>query len=72
MIWGNTFSIRIKKNIAERVNAILKDALYLEQTFMHVAHAKIATENAIKPYNQVRLHVSLNFKTANIVYKIPA
>ncbi len=55
--------------MAERVNGILKDEFYLDQTFMNVKHAKRAAKNAIKLYNQVRLHLSLNFKTPNMVYE---
>jgi putative transposase len=58
--------------MAERVNGILKDEFYLDQTFMNTAHAKRAAKNAIKLYNQVRLHLSLNFKTPNMVYKLTA
>jgi len=55
--------------IAERVNGILKDEFYLDQTFFDVAHAKRATKNAIKLYNEVRLHLSLNYRTPENVYK---
>lgn len=55
--------------IAERVNGILKDEFFLDQTFFDVSHAKRATKNAIKLYNEVRLHLSLNFKTPENVYK---
>jgi len=48
--------------LAERVNGILKDEFYLDQTFMNTAHAKRAAKNAINFYNQVRLHLFLNFK----------
>ena len=58
--------------MAERVNGILKDEFYLDQTFMDTAHAKRATKNAIKLYNEVRLHLSLDFKTPNMVYKLTA
>jgi putative transposase len=58
--------------MAERVNGILKDEFYLDQTFMNVAHAKRAAKNAIKLYNEVRLHLSLDFKTPNMVYKLTA
>jgi len=54
--------------MAERVNGILKDEFYLDQTFDNVAHAKRATKNAINLYNEIRLHLSLNFKTPNMVY----
>jgi len=54
--------------LAERVNGILKDEFYLDQTFTNVAHAKRAVKNAIKLYNEIRLHLSLDFKTPNMVY----
>jgi len=58
--------------MAERVNGILKDEFYLDQTFTNVAHAKRATKNAIKLYNEIRLHLSLDFKTPNMVYQLTA
>ncbi|QCX37339.1 IS3 family transposase [Aureibaculum algae] len=58
--------------MAERVNGILKDEFYLDQTFTNVAHAKRATKNAINLYNEIRLHLSLDFKTPNMVYKLSA
>ena len=58
--------------IAERVNGILKDEFYLDQTFDSIAHAKRATKNAINLYNEIRLHLSLDFKTPNMVYKVSA
>ncbi len=58
--------------LAERVNGILKDEFYLDQTFMNVAHAKRAAKNAINLYNEIRLHLSLDFKTPNMVYKLTA
>ena len=54
--------------MAERINGILKDEFYLDQTFTDVDHAKRATKNAINLYNQVRLHLSLDYKTPNMVY----
>ena len=54
--------------MAERVNGILKDEFYLDQTFENVAHAKRAAKSAINLYNEVRLHLSLDFKTPNMVY----
>jgi len=44
--------------LAERVNGILKDEFYLDQTFDNVAHAKRAAKNAINLYNEIRLHFS--------------
>jgi putative transposase len=54
--------------MAERVNGILKDEFYLDQTFASVDHAKEATKNAIKLYNNKRLHLSLDFRTPNYVH----
>ena len=54
----------------ERVNGILKNEFYLDQTLNSTAHAKRATKNAIKLYNQIRLHLSLDFKTPEMVYKL--
>ena len=54
--------------MAERVNGILKDEFYLDQTFTDVVHAKRATKNAINLYNEIRLHLSLDYKTPNMVY----
>ena len=58
--------------LVERVNGILKDEFYLDQTFMNVAHAKRAAKNAMKLYNEMRLHLSLDFKAPNMVYKLTA
>jgi putative transposase len=55
--------------IAERVNGILKDEFYLDQTFFSKEAASIATDNAINIYNNKRLHISLGYKTPNIVFK---
>ncbi|MGB5395318.1 MAG: IS3 family transposase [Lutimonas sp.] len=54
--------------LAERVNGILKDEFYLDQTFDSLTHAKRATKNAINLYNEIRLHLSLDYKTPNMVY----
>ncbi|GAL68614.1 mobile element protein [Jejuia pallidilutea] len=58
--------------MAERVNGILKDEFYLDQSFDNVAHAKRAAKNAINLYNEIRLHLSLDYKTPNMVYKLSA
>jgi len=58
--------------LAERVNGILKDEFYLDQTFASVVHAKRATKNAIKLYNNKRLHLSLDYKTPNYVHQYAA
>jgi transposase InsO family protein len=58
--------------MAERVNGILKDEFYLDQTFANPVHTKAVAKNAINLYNEVRLHLSLDFKTPNMVYKLSA
>jgi putative transposase len=55
--------------VAERVNGILKDEFYLDQTFYSIAQAKKATKNAINLYNSKRLHLSLDYKTPNLIHK---
>jgi putative transposase len=55
--------------IAERVNGILKDEFYLDQTFYNTKHSQVAVKNAIKIYNNERLHLSLDYKTPNMVYQ---
>ena len=55
--------------IAERVNGILKDEFYLDQCFFSTKHASIATKNAIRIYNTKRLHISLGYKTPEMIYK---
>jgi putative transposase len=54
--------------MAERINGILKDALYPDQTFANAARAKRATKNAINLYNEVRLYLYLDDKTPNMIY----
>jgi transposase InsO family protein len=58
--------------VAERVNGILKYEFYLDQTFDNVSQAKRAAKNAIYLYNEIRLHLSLDYKTPNMVYKLSA
>jgi ACT domain-containing protein len=55
--------------LAERVNGILKDEFYLDQCFFSTNHACIAAKNAIKIYNNKRLHLSLGYKTPNMVFE---
>lgn len=54
--------------IAERVNGILKDEFYLDQCFFDTKHACKASINAIYIYNNKRLHLSLGYKTPNMVF----
>jgi putative transposase len=55
--------------IAERVNGILKDEFYLDQCFYNTLCASKAAKNAIEIYNSKRLHLSLGYKTPNMVFK---
>ena len=55
--------------VAERVNGILKDEFYLDQCFVNTYNASVATKNAIYIYNTKRLHLSLGYKTPNMVYE---
>jgi len=55
--------------IAERVNGILKDEFFLDQFFQTTQYARQACENAIKLYNFKRLHLSLNYKTPEMVHQ---
>jgi putative transposase len=55
--------------IAERVNGILKDEFYLDQCFFSTEHACRATRNSIEIYNSKRLHLSLGYKTPNMVFQ---
>lgn len=54
--------------IAERVNGILKDEFYLDQCFFNTDHASKATKSAISIYNNKRIHLSLGYKTPNMVF----
>ena len=58
--------------MAEHVNRILKDEFYLNQTFENLTNAKRATKSAINLHKKIRLHLSLNYKTPNMVYKLSA
>lgn len=55
--------------MAERVNGILKDEFFLDFTFPDLAMAQKATKDAIKKYNEIRLHVSLNYSIPNQVHE---
>lgn len=54
--------------VAERVNGILKDEFYLDQTFASARVATKATEEAIKTYNNLRPHLSLKMRTPEEAY----
>ena len=55
--------------IAERVNGILKDEFFLDQCFKSTQNVRAVSIQAINLYNDKRLHLSLNFKTPNMVHK---
>ena len=55
--------------VAERVNGILKDEFFLDQCFASLQHARQAAKNAIDIYNSKRLHLSLGYKTPDMVFK---
>ncbi|MFY0627025.1 MAG: integrase core domain-containing protein [Reichenbachiella sp.] len=54
--------------VAEQVNGILKDEFYLDQCFVNTSNAKVVTKNAIDIYSNKKLHLSLGYKTPNMVY----
>jgi transposase InsO family protein len=54
--------------VAERVNGILKDEFFLDQTFPSTHLARKAVDQAVSIYNSKRLHVSLGLKTPDDVF----
>ncbi|MBK8983703.1 MAG: IS3 family transposase [Ignavibacteria bacterium] len=54
--------------VAERVNGILKEEFMLGQKFKTMSEAKKAIKEAIKSYNELRLHMSINYMTPNQKY----
>ena len=54
--------------IAERVNGILKDEFLLSETFKNKEEAMKAVKEAIKTYNELRPHMSINYKTPDEKY----
>jgi len=54
--------------IAERVNGILKIEFLLDQKFRCKLDARYSSIEAIKIYNQERLHMSLGYKTPEAMY----
>lgn len=55
--------------IAERVNGILKDEFNLNNTFKSMSEAREVLDKAIKNYNSLRPHFSLNFLTPMQAHK---
>jgi transposase InsO family protein len=49
--------------VAERVNGILKDEFGLNAIFDNIKHAEKAVREAVKYYNELRLHTSIGYKT---------
>ena len=49
--------------MAERVNGILKDEFFLNQNFSTKAQAIKAVHEAVKLYNEVRLHMNIDYMT---------
>jgi putative transposase len=56
--------------IAERVNGILKDEFFLNETLPSFNVAKELTRESIDTYNNQRRHMSLNYKIPAEVYEI--
>lgn len=54
--------------VAERVNGILKNELGMNKTFVNLGVARQAVKDAVRIYNQQRLHLSLNYRTPGNVY----
>jgi transposase InsO family protein len=45
------------------------DTIRIEKCFASTEHARMATKNAIKTYNEKRLHLSLGYKTPESVFE---
>ncbi len=56
--------------VAERINGILKDEYGLNSMFPDIKVAREAVADAIRIYNEERLHTSLSFKTPASVYEL--
>lgn len=54
--------------IAERVNGILKEEFLLSGTFKNKEEAMKAVKESIKTYNEMRPHMSINYKTPDDQY----
>jgi transposase InsO family protein len=54
--------------VAERINGILKTEFLLGETLRSFTVAKQLVAEAVKIYNNERLHLSLNYETPNDVY----
>ncbi|WP_156112438.1 hypothetical protein [Lacinutrix jangbogonensis] len=56
--------------MAAGVNGILKDEFHLDQTFANTACEKRATKNKINLNNETKIHLSLDYRSPNMVYKL--
>jgi transposase InsO family protein len=56
--------------VAERINGILKNEYGLKRMFPDIKVAREAVADAIRIYNEERLHTSLSFKTPASVYEL--
>ena len=54
--------------VAERVNGILKDEFHLDAVFPSVTAAHDAVAHAVRIYNTIRLHWSLELQTPHAVF----
>lgn len=50
---------------AERINGILKGEFNLDQRYPSIKVAKKSVKQAIQKYNQIRLHMAIEYKTPN-------
>lgn len=57
--------------LAERMNGILKEEFLLNHTFRDTRQVREAVRQAVKLYNQVRLHMELDYQTPDHVHKNP-
>lgn len=55
--------------IAERVNGILKTEFELYKIFKSYRHARLAVEEAVYKYNNLRLHASCDYQTPDNTHK---
>jgi len=56
--------------VAERVNGILKQEFGMKRIFSDIKIAREAASDAVKIYNEERLHISLGYNTPASVYEL--
>ncbi len=64
----HTFEYTSENAVAERVNGILKEEFMLSGTFPTKELAYKAVHEAIKTYNELRPHMSIDYMTPNQKY----